>query len=98
MNRYTVLCYKLFHIFLSSHPNTGQGSVPSSHIMSDINGLEEGAKEKSTSPDPSMVQDAVFGEITEEGPNYRDVKNSCGQCLLDLLTLPRSDCWGQWYL
>ena len=66
--------------------------------MSDINGLEEGAKEKSTSPDPSMVQDAVFGEITEEGPNYRDVKNSCGQCLLDLLTLPRSDGWGQWYL
>lgn len=46
--------------------------------MSDINGLEEGAKEKSTSPDPPMVQDAVFGEITEEGPNYRDVKNSCG--------------------
>lgn len=66
--------------------------------MSDINGLEEGAKEKPTPPDPPMVQDAVFGEITEEGPNYRDVGNSFDQCLLELLTLPRSDGWGQWLL
>lgn len=26
-------------------------------------------------PDPAIVaQDAVFGEMTEEGPNYRDVR------------------------
>ena len=41
--------------------------------MSEINGLEEGSKEKYTPPDPPMIQDAVFGEITEEEPNYRDV-------------------------
>ncbi|KAL1846921.1 hypothetical protein Plec18170_008889 [Paecilomyces lecythidis] len=43
--------------------------------MSEINGLEEGPVEKSSKPqDPlPIAQDAVFGEITEEGPNYRNV-------------------------
>ena len=54
--------------------------------MSDGNALEEGAKEKSTPQDPPMIQDAVFGEITEEGPNYRDVGNPFGRHLFDLLT------------
>lgn len=49
--------------------------------MPDINAVEEGAKEKSTPPGSPMIQDAVFGEITEEGPNYRGVGNSFNQRL-----------------
>ncbi|RJE21007.1 hypothetical protein PHISCL_06653 [Aspergillus sclerotialis] len=43
--------------------------------MSEINNLEEGLWEKSSKPldPPPIAQDAVFGEITEEGPNYRNV-------------------------
>lgn len=49
--------------------------------MPDFNAVEEGAKEKSTPPDSPIIQDAVFGEITEEGPNYRGVRNSFNQRL-----------------
>lgn len=43
--------------------------------MSEPNGLEAGTAEKSLKrlDPPPIAQDAVFGEITEEGPNYRDV-------------------------
>lgn len=47
--------------------------------MSVINALEEGSTEKSSNPleledTPAVAHDAVFGEITEEGPNYRNVQ------------------------
>lgn len=46
--------------------------------MSDINNLnhlEDGLEDKASSKhlDAPITQDAVFGEITEEGPNYRNV-------------------------
>lgn len=46
-------------------------------MMPEISGPEEGSVEESSKPldDPptTTIQDAVFGEIIEEGPNYRDV-------------------------
>ncbi|EYE94813.1 uncharacterized protein EURHEDRAFT_531051 [Aspergillus ruber CBS 135680] len=43
--------------------------------MSEPNGLEAGSAGRPSKPldSPPIAQDAVFGEITEEGPNYRDV-------------------------
>lgn len=43
--------------------------------MLDPDSLEAGSAEKLSGPldPPPIVQDAVFGRITEEGPNYRNV-------------------------
>jgi hypothetical protein len=35
--------------------------------------LDEDMMKKTETEDPAVAQDAVFGEITEEGPNYRNV-------------------------
>lgn len=66
--------------------------------MSEISGLEGGSVEessKSLDPPLAVTQDAVFGEIIEEGPNYRDV-GTFHECLVKWLMIPRLDGWEQW--
>lgn len=43
--------------------------------MSTVNDSEQCLEGKlsKTERQPALAEDAVFGEITEEGPNYRDV-------------------------
>lgn len=49
--------------------------VQTKSTMSTVNDAERGSGEKSSKiqEPPALAEDAVFGEITEEGPNYRDV-------------------------
>ena len=34
--------------------------------------------------DAPVAHDAVFGEITKDGPNYRDVSNHVSQCVIQV--------------
>lgn len=62
-----------------------------------IHPVEERSPEKSSKmlEHAPIAEDAVFGEITEQGPNYRDVGvlESPGR---PRLTWPRLDGWAPW--
>lgn len=61
-----------------TEPNDSEGNV------------EKPCKEELEDPS-GTVQDAVFGEITEEGPNYRNVSFPSQSCLKILIIPGRLD-------
>lgn len=69
--------------------------------MSDINAQKEATEELPPKPSElehtqTVTQDAVFGEITEEGPNYRNVGMGPFQPRLRRLIMHRLDGWARW--
>lgn len=68
--------------------------------MSDINAQKEATEELPPKPSElehtqTITQDAVFGEITEEGPNYRNVRRRPFQPRFRRLMIPRLDGWAR---
>lgn len=56
--------------------------------------MEKSSDAKNMSPKPSdlelgevITRDAVFGEITNEGPNYRNVRNKSHSFVLKMIRL-----------
>lgn len=61
--------------------------------------VEQSSKPLELHPTPEAMPDTAFGEIIEEGPNYRNVGLHSPNRMPNIHSqppLPRSDGWVQW--
>lgn len=67
-----------------------QNTQPTTGVRNDVDITQPGWKKEGY--EDSSSRDAVFGEITEEGPDYRSVNTfSSSRAVLQANSLPRLD-------